>query len=78
MKLVDRIPRIAYQVGIRNTWSIKNKSYTEWGYVIFGIKNLKENLKLERENSENDDDFTWRPVFISPAKLETRGEFSGW
>lgn len=78
MKFVDRIPRIAYQVGIKNSWSIKGKTYTQWGYILFGYKFLKENLELERAECEDDDEFTWRIRIISPAKLDTMGEFKGW
>ena len=80
MKFLDRIPRIAYQVGMDESYTDKQGIFHKriyWGYVVFGIKWLKQNLELEREYAD-DDIFVWRPVIISPAKLEKMGEFMGW
>jgi hypothetical protein len=66
-RLLDRIPRPAYQVcldGMR-------------GYIIFRKRDAEEERKCSIEY-EGKDLVTLKLVWISPAKLETLEEFAGW
>lgn len=69
-RLLDRIPRPMYQVGLVESGRI------EWGYICENRKKLKESLEMESESGEYS--ATYRVVWMSPAKLASIPEFMGW
>lgn len=67
---LDRIPRLAWQIGVKYNGKI------DWGYIIF--KYDAGLISDEQDGFEDGENIVTKRVFISPAKLATKPEFEGW
>jgi hypothetical protein len=64
---LDRIPRPAWQISLD----------CSPGYIAFDRGIMDEEVQLSRDEGY-EDGFTIKRIWISPAKLESLGEFIGW